>query len=228
MNDPLKTGSIQPTKAGALSFLFASLRSEPAPDASASPATRMTAVEDSLDALARDQVAYVDAIAAKLTDRSDQIAAVLKSIGQNIPPSRLGDGSAVGGPMVELDPSADPEAFRATVDLLTGEIDRYSAVRRLAATLPLGRPIPAAPITSGFGARMDPFLGRPAMHTGVDFRSPTGYAARATAGGTVITAGYTGGYGNMVEIDHGNGITTRYGHLSRIDCLLYTSPSPRD
>ncbi len=67
---------------------------------------------------------------------------------------------------------------------------------------------------------MDPFLGRPAMHTGVDFRAPMGYAARATAGGTVITAAYTGGYGNMVEIDHGNGITTRYGHLSRIDVAV--------
>ena len=67
---------------------------------------------------------------------------------------------------------------------------------------------------------MDPFLGRPAMHTGVDFRAAAGYPARATAGGTVITAEYTGGYGNMVEIDHGNGITTRYGHLSRIDVTV--------
>ena len=218
--DPLKTGSIGPTKAGALSFLFGALRDEPAPEATDAPAARMSAVEKSLDALARDQVAYVDAIAAKVTHRSDQIATVLSSIGQSVPPSRLGEGEGVGGPLVELDPSTDPEAFRATVDLLTGEIDRYSAVRRLATTLPLDRPIPSAPITSGFGARMDPFLGRPAMHTGVDFRAPTGYAARATAGGTVITAAYTGGYGNMVEIDHGNGITTRYGHLSRIDVAV--------
>jgi murein DD-endopeptidase MepM/ murein hydrolase activator NlpD len=218
--DPLKTGSIAPTKAGALSFLFASLRDQPAPETTDTPAARMTTVENSLDALARDQVAYVDAIAAKVTNRSDQIAAILKGIGQSVPPSRLGEGDGVGGPMVELDPSTDPGAFRATVDLLTGEIDRYSTVRRLATTLPLERPIPSAPITSGFGARMDPFLGRPAMHTGVDFRAPSGYAARATAGGTVINAAYTGGYGNMVEIDHGNGITTRYGHLSRIDVTV--------
>jgi murein DD-endopeptidase MepM/ murein hydrolase activator NlpD len=218
--DPLKTGSIAPTKAGALSFLFASLRDQPAPETTDTPAARMTTVENSLDALARDQVAYVDAIAAKVTNRSDQIAAILKGIGQSVPPSRLGEGDGVGGPMVELDPSTDPGAFRATIDLLTGEIDRYSTVRRLATTLPLERPILSAPITSGFGARMDPFLGRPAMHTGVDFRAPTGYAARATAGGTVINAAYTGGYGNMVEIDHGNGITTRYGHLSRIDVTV--------
>ena len=55
-----------------------------------------------------------------------------------------------------------------------------------------------------------------AMHPGIDFLGPTGYPVRATAGGTVIAADNAGGYGNMVEIDHGNGVTTRYGHLSQI------------
>jgi hypothetical protein len=72
-------------------------------------------------------------------------------------------------------------------------------------------------VTSRFGRRIDPFLGKPAMHTGIDFRAATGDPARATAGGTVVTAEYSGGYGNMVEIDHGNGISTRFGHMSRID-----------
>jgi murein DD-endopeptidase MepM/ murein hydrolase activator NlpD len=64
--------------------------------------------------------------------------------------------------------------------------------------------------------RTDPFRRRPAMHTGIDFRAPTGQPARATAGGTVISAGYNRGYGNMVEIDHGNGLTTRFAHLSKV------------
>jgi murein DD-endopeptidase MepM/ murein hydrolase activator NlpD len=64
---------------------------------------------------------------------------------------------------------------------------------------------------------MDPFLGEPAIHTGVDFHSPMGYTARVTADGTDTMAEYNGGYGNMVEVDHGNGITTRYGHLSKIE-----------
>jgi murein DD-endopeptidase MepM/ murein hydrolase activator NlpD len=70
--------------------------------------------------------------------------------------------------------------------------------------------------TSGFGIRSDPFLGRPAMHTGLDFRASSGDPVRATAYGKVITAGWQGGYGKMVEIDHGNTLTTRYGHLSEI------------
>ena len=72
-------------------------------------------------------------------------------------------------------------------------------------------------LSSGFGVRIDPFLGRPAMHTGLDFRSSMGDPVRATANGTVETAGWNGGYGNMVEIDHGNGFATRYGHLSKIE-----------
>ncbi len=69
--------------------------------------------------------------------------------------------------------------------------------------------------TSGFGARVDPFTGRYAFHPGMDFAGPWG-DRHSTAPGVVIWAGPRGGYGNMVEIDHGFGIRTRYGHLSSI------------
>jgi murein DD-endopeptidase MepM/ murein hydrolase activator NlpD len=72
-------------------------------------------------------------------------------------------------------------------------------------------------ISSGFGVRQDPFLGRPAMHTGLDLRGDTGEKVYATAAGKVTTAGWDGGYGKMVEIDHGHGLSTRFGHLSEID-----------
>ena len=75
-------------------------------------------------------------------------------------------------------------------------------------------------MTSGFGVRPDPFLGRPAMHSGLDFRSETGDPVRATANGVVESAGWSGGYGNMIEIDHGNGFATRYGHLSKIEAKV--------
>jgi murein DD-endopeptidase MepM/ murein hydrolase activator NlpD len=72
-------------------------------------------------------------------------------------------------------------------------------------------------ISSGFGVRMDPFLHLAATHTGIDFRGNAGDPVHATAAGTVTTAGWSGGYGKMVEIDHGNGLSTRYGHLSQIE-----------
>ena len=72
-------------------------------------------------------------------------------------------------------------------------------------------------MSSPFGMRMDPFLGRAAVHTGIDLRGETGEPVHATATGKVSIAGREGGYGHMVEINHGNGLATRYGHLSAID-----------
>ena len=198
----------------------ATIRSR-APDVAGDPVKRISAVESSLESLAREQVAYVDGVATRVKQRSQKIAAVLRRLGQNVPPSQFANSdAAVGGPLVALAPNADPATFRAGVSLITGEVERFGALRRIALRLPLTRPIPGAPITSRFGVRIDPFLGTPAMHTGIDFRAPTGYPARATADGTVTMAGYNGGYGNMVEVDHGNGITTRYGHLSKIEAKV--------
>ena len=84
--------------------------------------------------------------------------------------------------------------------------------------MPLRRPVQGEiDMTSSFGVRVDPFLSRPAMHTGIDFRGDTGEAIHVTAGGKVASAGWSGGYGRMVEVDHGNGLSTRYGHMSEID-----------
>ena len=95
-----------------------------------------------------------------------------------------------------------------------------SQVERLNRTLalvPYRKPvIGEVEFTSGFGVRSDPFLGRPAMHTGLDFRAAMGDPVRATANGKVVSSGWAGGYGRMVEIDHGNGLSTRYGHMSEI------------
>lgn len=78
------------------------------------------------------------------------------------------------------------------------------------------RPVPG-PITSAFGPRSHPILGYVRMHTGVDFRAPSGQAIAAAAGGTVILAGAYGGYGNTVVIDHGGGVATLYAHQSSLN-----------
>ena len=70
-------------------------------------------------------------------------------------------------------------------------------------------------MTSGFGARIDPFKKRAAFHAGVDFGTASGTPVHTTLAGTVTRAGYKGPYGLIVEIDHGNGFRTRYGHLAR-------------
>ncbi len=81
---------------------------------------------------------------------------------------------------------------------------------------PEGRPVNTGYISSPFGWRIDPFTGRDELHEGIDFAAPMGTPIHAVAAGIVTWAGPRGGYGNMVQIDHGNGYSTRYGHASKI------------
>ena len=83
------------------------------------------------------------------------------------------------------------------------------------AKIPLSLPIHDYRVTSGFGPRLDPFKKRAAFHAGVDFGTATGTPVYATLSGTVTRSGYKGPYGLVVEIDHGNGFRSRYGHLAR-------------
>lgn len=125
----------------------------------------------------------------------------------------------VGGPLVPLKaPHAGASDFERQlyrINVAKAQVDRYS---QALVTVPVRKPITGEiDLTSTFGVRMDPFLRRPAMHTGLDMRGDTGEPVHATANGKIAIAGREGGYGNLVEIDHGNGFSTRYGHLSEID-----------
>jgi murein DD-endopeptidase MepM/ murein hydrolase activator NlpD len=95
-------------------------------------------------------------------------------------------------------------------------IDGNSAAVGGAISIPSILPISTYTFTSAFGVRSDPFRGSAAMHAGVDLSASYGTPIYATADGVVDRAEWFGGYGNMVEIDHGKGIATRYGHMSRV------------
>jgi murein DD-endopeptidase MepM/ murein hydrolase activator NlpD len=80
--------------------------------------------------------------------------------------------------------------------------------------LPTAQPVPGSHLGSPFGFRIDPITGRSALHTGLDFQADPGTPILAAAGGVVVVQEYHAAYGNMVEIDHGNGLITRYAHAS--------------
>jgi murein DD-endopeptidase MepM/ murein hydrolase activator NlpD len=124
--------------------------------------------------------------------------------------------NAMGGPL--LPPHAQSASrFEDMLIRADRAIVQASLTRHVTGRLPLSRPLsPEHDITSSFGTRIDPFTRGLAMHSGIDFRAPTGTPVRATAPGKVIEAGTNGGYGRMIEIDHGHGISTRYAHLSSI------------
>jgi murein DD-endopeptidase MepM/ murein hydrolase activator NlpD len=81
--------------------------------------------------------------------------------------------------------------------------------------IPSAQPVQGSALTSGFGVRSDPFRGRAAMHAGIDLAGPIGTPIYATADAVVGRSEWSGGYGNLIELNHGRGIQTRYGHLTR-------------
>jgi murein DD-endopeptidase MepM/ murein hydrolase activator NlpD len=117
-----------------------------------------------------------------------------------------------GGPFIP----AGNLHFVEKLSLLSRSLSGVAALRLQADALPLRQPIPAARFSSRFGTRNDPFLNRPAFHAGLDFVAATGTEVRAAGEGTIVSADWSGGYGQLVEIRHARGVTTRYGHLSAI------------
>lgn len=161
----------------------------------------------SLKDVERGQLSKIQRLADGATETADQIETILRNTGIEV--------EAVGGPFVE--PESEPQdIFDTTLDTLDTALGRLEDLRATATELPFSSPADGQPITSRFGNRVDPFLGRLAMHSGIDFRASTSTSVAATGAGKVVAAGPAGGYGNMVEIDHGQGLSTRYGHLSRI------------
>lgn len=134
-------------------------------------------------------------------------------------PQRIAKGStAMGGPLIE---ATSPEA-RADLNADAQFRSLFMTWKKLdkleqgTIAIPSVQPVGNLKFTSNFGIRSDPFRGTAAMHAGVDIPGPVGTPIYATADGIVSHAGRQGGYGNMIEVNHGKGIATRYGHLSKI------------
>ena len=129
-----------------------------------------------------------------------------------------GDGSATGGPFI-ADGSLDG-IFTGNDDdplfLLHDNRRKLDSVRSALMSFPTAKPVEKYYISSYFGRRKDPFRRVWAMHHGLDMAGWPGSAINATADGVVTKAGTWGAYGRMVEIDHGNGFKTRYGHMKRV------------
>jgi murein DD-endopeptidase MepM/ murein hydrolase activator NlpD len=172
--------------------------------------TGYTRMASSIAAIESRQKSALAALRDVALRRAETMAAAIAELA----PETGGSAQAqVGGPYVALDPDAP---FDVHAKALGASFERIDALRRRLGALPLGHPAPGQEMTSPFGARADPFLGTMAMHGGIDFRAAAGTAVPATAAGKVVEAGNSGGYGNLVEIAHGGGFSTRYGHLSEI------------
>jgi murein DD-endopeptidase MepM/ murein hydrolase activator NlpD len=179
----------------------------------------LTRLAASLDRVEAQQSMTLQLVEQSYDIKARRIRGVLAELGVDtgkIAPAT--QPSAIGGPFVAVRQRPDAGAFEHLVQrvgLARTQVDRLT---RTLSNVPIRKPVLGEiDSSSGFGMRIDPFIRAPAMHTGLDMRGETGDPVRATANGTVTVAGVSGGYGKMVEIDHGNGFSTRYGHLSTID-----------
>lgn len=165
-------------------------------------------LEATLAETERAQIAELSKMRRNADKKAKRLARILDKQGIRLP-----EDTAIGGPLIQLN---NGNAFLNSIDALDHSLDTLNMVRRAAKSLPHGSPAPGQKISSRFGTRKDPFTGGRAMHGGLDFRARKGVPVIATASGKVTRAGRKGGYGKLVEIDHGGGITTRYAHLSKI------------
>jgi murein DD-endopeptidase MepM/ murein hydrolase activator NlpD len=176
---------------------------------------RLSRLDRSLRTVETAQLQLLAGLRHRSEGEAARLRGVIASLG--LAADRLDPAPAhgMGGPYVPVPPPSKGTAFDQAAAAADKSLSELARLRHASASLPLGRPAAGeAELTSGFGMRIDPFTRGPAMHTGLDFRADRGAEVRATAAGRVTLAEYSGGYGRMVEIDHGNGVTTRYAHLS--------------
>jgi murein DD-endopeptidase MepM/ murein hydrolase activator NlpD len=188
-------------------------------------------LRENLDAMA-DKVGAMQAKLIKLEAMGERVSSLA-----GMPPQEFRDllktvndnsGNASGGKGGPYVPLRSPslEQLGGLVGELDGQTDQRTEVftliesrlfeKRLSALMvPNSRPVDG-PIGSGFGFRPDPFFGRPALHTGLDFPAEVGTPIQASAGGVVTNVEHHPQYGLMVEVDHGRGLVTRYAHTSKV------------
>ncbi len=170
--------------------------------------------------LNQNQLAMASQLQRNLDARYSETANTLARYG--FVPTRIsGENAGMGGPFEPAPPEtqtaavngkADPQ-FRALFDSWKRLDQLQTGMVAIPSQKPVGSEIQ---FTSSFGVRSDPFSGQRAMHAGVDIAGPLGTPIYATADALVGRTGWVGGYGNLVELEHGRGIQTRYGHLSQI------------
>ena len=165
----------------------------------------------------------VDEIEKTVSMTGLQVNSLLNAAGKQI--------SGEGGPFItphSYARSAEDRLVLASIENLDGEVERWERLQVVLRSLPLAAPLDSYALRSGFGVRKDPLTGRTGMHEGLDLANDIGTPVLATAPGKVVYAGWMGDYGRMIEIDHGLGIRTRYGHLKKIEVKVGDTVGYRD
>ena len=158
------------------------------------------------------QLRFAAMLTSSIEQRAKKAEAAIRSFGLN-PAQIMRSRSAQGGPFIPW--TEDREEVDPDIAKLATAFERLEALERGLVAIPSGKPTATPMLSSSYGYRRDPFNGHAAFHSGIDFPGAYGQPILAAARGRVVYVGQRQGYGNVVEVDHGNGLMTRYAHLSR-------------
>ena len=169
-------------------------------------------IRDRLVRLEQRQRRFAQLLTRAVERRSDKAAAAIRSFGLNPETLARTAARAQGGPFVPW--KGEKGAMSGELEHLADAMSRMEFLERSLLAIPSGQPTAAPMMTSSYGYRRDPFNGHAAFHAGIDFPGRYGQPINAAAAGRVTYVGQRQGYGNVVEVEHGNGLMTRYAHLS--------------
>ena len=185
--------------------------------------TRIDELQKTVKGLEGAEIAILDKIAKLSGKEIEEIKTSLNKINSSLkekgkyynPLANIKKGE--GGAYMPLDIKIESKELTDKLSSTFETLDTLVNYKNSIKNVPLGAPVYRYQLSSNFGARSDPFKKHLAKHKGLDMRSALGSRISAMAGGKVISAGYQkNGYGNIVEIDHGNGFSTKYAHLNKI------------
>ena len=178
-----------------------------------------------IDQLRNDQIEFLDQAEDRAVERTERMRGVLRLTGVSVDRVIEGTQTYAGGPLIEVGPESatavsmneEGEDFSLRVREVAARLEEARLFENLIRALPLGAPVGVEyRETSGYGKRRDPFSGQLAWHSGMDMAAFRNAPVVASAPGKVTFAGRKAGYGRVVEVDHGFGFKTRYGHLASI------------
>lgn len=198
------------------------LRLRPSEPAAPQVQSEVQGLEDGLERagstlanLETGQLRALETLLRRTEGQTAQLQNAIRTAGLNPGSLDRTPSAGMGGPFVPVAAREGP--FENLATRTDASVQRLQRLRRSVTALPFAEPIDSEiDLSSGFGYRLDPFTRSTALHTGLDFKAEQGSLVRATGSGRVVTAEYSGAYGNMVEIEHANGVSSRYGHLSAI------------
>lgn len=170
-----------------------------------------------LERIERRQIAFASRLRNAVEARTLETAAAIREFG--LDPLMLAS-QAMGGPLRPVHTAAVAGGIDSEIADLEIALNQLAIMEVSLRAIPSAQPTSYGSMSSPFGLRRDPFTRGRAMHTGIDFRGTRGQGILATGPGRVSFAGWKGGYGRVIEVDHGAGVVTRYAHLSGIDVTV--------